>query len=124
MKPIFSDEDIISTYTRKQALEDGFLIDITATYPKEAKQIYKFPVAMSHAVYVLVEEVAKDNYNNQATIIWDILYMSINMKTRILSEAEHLFTVMIGQKTHTLKIMVHGGDEGEGVITIMQKNED
>jgi hypothetical protein len=124
MKPIFSDEDLISSYTRKQAIEDGFLVDITALFPKEAKQLYKFPVAMTHAVYTLVEESAKDVYSNQATVIWDILYMSIHMRTRILSEAEHLFTVLIGAKTQTLKAMCHGGDEGEGVITILLPEED
>jgi hypothetical protein len=123
MKSIFSDCDIISTYSRAQAISDGVLVDITTNYPNEAR-LFKFPVAFTQAVFGLVEAVAKDNHDHQATVIWDILFMSINFKSRILSESEHLFLVSIGGRDITLKVICSGGDNGEPVLTFLTKFED
>ncbi len=35
--------DIVSTYTRKQAIEDGILVDVTET----ARRFFKYPTAMN-----------------------------------------------------------------------------
>jgi hypothetical protein len=123
MKPNFSDEDIISTYSRAQAIQDGVLVNITTNYPKEAK-LFRYPVAFTRAVFALIEGSAKDIFEHQSTVVWDILYMSIHLKVEILSEAEHLFSVLIGSKTHILKAVCSGGDQGEPVITILLPEED
>ena len=123
MNSIFSESDIISTYTRKEAIEDGVLVDITTNYQNEAR-LFKFPVAFTQAVFGLVKAVAKDNHDHQATVIWDILFMSINCKSRILSESEHLFLVSIGGRDITLKAICSGGDNGEPVLTFLTELED
>ena len=123
MKSIFDESDIISTYSRAQAISDGVLVDISANYKNEAR-LFKFPVAFTQSAFGLVEAVAKDNFDHQSVIIWDILYMSIHLKTKILSESEHLFSVLLGTQTHLLKAICSGGDQGEPVLTFLTEFED
>lgn len=115
--------NIIFSYTRKQAIEDGVLIDINAVYPDECK-IYKYPIAFTSELWELV--------SGKKAWVWDILFMSLHSPTfKMLSESTKLFTLSLPSEAgsnnideHTLKIVVSGGDNGEPVITVMFKNQD
>ncbi len=50
MDNLFSEDDIIHAYTRKEALEDGFQVDANVgDFAEVTKQHYRWPVFMSRA---------------------------------------------------------------------------
>ncbi|MBN2209824.1 MAG: hypothetical protein JW709_00365 [Sedimentisphaerales bacterium] len=122
--------NLIYAYTRAQAIEDGVLIDATqGDFADISRQHYKYPIAMTTAVYALIEKaVHHPRWCNDVKGVWhDILWMS-RVAARSLDESTRLFQVIItgtGRKrTHTLKIVCGPGDEGEPVLTVMLPNED
>ena len=122
--------EIIYSYTRKQAIEDGVLVNLSDLFPEQCRQLYKYPVAVTSAVWAIVEATGKDDVQG---IIWDILWMSQKGITTRIDPTQHLFKVIINGtggtefsriKTHTFKAICGPGDEAEPVITIMMPNED
>lgn len=130
MESIFGDFDVIHSYTRADAIRDGVLIDITANFPDISRQLYKFPVACTAAIWAIVEAaVADKRHNNDYNgVIWDLLWMSQRGVVRKLDESQHIFRVIITgpgpRRYHDFKVTCHGGDQGEPVLTIMQPWED
>jgi hypothetical protein len=129
MNALFKNSDIIHTYTRSDIIADGYMIDITANYPNEAK-LFKFPVAMTREVWNIVDQAANNPKagNTHAGIVFDILYMSIHGITKKFSESEHLFTVIIAgagrERNYTLKAICGPSDDGSPCITILTEFED
>lgn len=70
--------EVIHSYTRAQAIEDGVLIDVSET---AAEAGFKFPVAVTQAVYEkYVEWTEKDTkqhetYQDESGRLWDVLFM-------------------------------------------------
>jgi hypothetical protein len=125
MENIFG--DIIYSYSREQAIEDGVLVNLPEHI---TRQYFKFPVAITSSVWHLIE-MAIDNLQHQNSlegVLCDILWMSQRGITKRIDESQHLFQVIItgvGKKrNHTLKIMCHPGDQGEPVLTVMMPEED
>ena len=113
--------EVIYSYTRAQAIEDGVLVDLTSLFPSDTR-IYKWPVACTSTVWSLIETASRDG--NAGPWVWDLCWMSVKAKCRVISPSEHLFKAIIGRKTHTLKAHCGPGDNGEPVITIMLPDED
>ena len=127
------DSDIVFTYTRKQAIKDGVLIDITDT----AKEIgFISCVAVTNIVWhgYIVSAKEIEYFGRSAKgRIWDVisrLYFKI-----LCSEATdvvHFKTVFMmpderdiyRHETVELKAVVSAGDNGEPVLTIMLPEED
>jgi hypothetical protein len=122
--------EVIFTYSRNQALEDGVLIDVTDT----AKEVgFKVPVAVTRAVmvnYVMVPEGVPDQ--DAAGRLWDILNMC---RYRIALGSSHKSEVLFKlhvrndnrQGTPTtveLKAVCGPNDDASPCITIMNPNED
>lgn len=112
--------EAIYTYTRQQAIEDGVLIDLGQT----AREYYKFQVCVTASIWAEIMAAAVQDGQDLRGIVRDILFMSQRYITKRISQSEHYFKVVIAGTTHDYKIMVHGGDFGEAVITILQLNED
>ena len=125
--------ELIYAYTRAQAFEDGFLVDVSET-AKEAG--FHIPVALTHAVYEScvewTEEDGKKAYQDKAGRLWDVIYMAADgirrqrcaNKDMILYQ---LYVVPRGKskaKKTVLKLTIGGGDNAEPVITIMLPDED
>jgi hypothetical protein len=73
MKNLFDGAEIISAYTRAQAIEDGVLVDVTST-AKEAG--IKYPVALTRAVWSQYVEIPEGvQCQDEAGRLWDILHM-------------------------------------------------
>lgn len=136
MKPInhqltsgmFTEKDIISRYTRAEAIEDGALTDITPI-AKEAG--FKFPVALSAGVSNLVNEAVEKGGKNYNGVVWDILMLLLfKIKASGGDSSRCDFSVNIWSKfTHKDKevkmySVIGAGDTPEPVITIMLPNED
>jgi hypothetical protein len=121
--------EIISKYTRAQALEDGTLIDVTAR-AKEAG--IKIPTAVTSAVwngYVELSEAAKKAGNDIEGRLWDIVWMFRCAAVRRPDQSEirfqlYVVTDRVMPSLVTLKAVVGPGDNGEPVITIMEPEED
>ena len=69
-----NDSDVVFTYTRKQAIEDGVLIDITDT----AKEMgFKFPVAITSTVwhgYIVPSKELKCWGQSVKGRLWDVIF--------------------------------------------------
>ena len=76
-------EEVISCYTRKQALEDGVLVDLNQVITI-LESGYKYPVVCTIAVWRIIESAVNNpKYGNDyAGIVWDILQMSRNCPTK------------------------------------------
>jgi hypothetical protein len=76
--PMFDHVEVISCYTRADALADGVLVDVSET-AREAG--FRIPVAITAAVWGdCVEWTPEDNthgrYQDQAGRLWDVLWMA------------------------------------------------
>lgn len=131
MDNFWKDAEVISRYTREQALEDGFLVDVT-TQAKEAGFVW--PVAMTNEVWCECVKVP-DGVQGQDIDgrLWDIFTMLRFAIKQAASTDRILFSVIVRNHnrarttkadTVQLKAMVGGGDNGEPVITIMNPDQD
>lgn len=131
---LFENADIVHTYTRQQALEDGLLVDVSEL-AREAG--FRYPVAVTLAVhenYVhwTEEDNKRQTYQDIEGRLWDILWMMRLQKKRISETGLfEFYCIPRNDKSRrqtpiktTLKALCHGDDEGEPVITIMLPNED
>lgn len=124
---MFSEDDLIHRYTRKQAIADGILIDVTST-AKEAG--FRFPVALTRAVWGRYVEVPEGVHaQDEAGRLWDILFM-LHRAIRSEKDAPLIFFKLYvrndnsSPKLVTLKAICAGGDDGAPCITILLPTED
>ena len=127
--------EVISTYTRAQALADGVLIDAGSS-SREAG--FRWPVALTAAAWSDCVEWTEDDsvrqiHQDLSGRLWDVLYMAFHaIRTTIKSSDTLQFELYrvprdgrsMDAKRATLKLIVGPGDHGEPVITILQPDED
>lgn len=120
------DFDLIHSYSRAQAIEDGVLIDVSTT--ARAAGI-KFPVALTDTVWRAYVEVPQGvEAQDEAGRLWDILWMFM-LAARRTSGSVLLFELLVrndnrAPKKVKLKSICGPGDTLEPVITIMMPDED
>ncbi|MDA8127659.1 MAG: hypothetical protein M0Z73_03010 [Betaproteobacteria bacterium] len=132
MNEIFG--EVIYSYTRKQAIEDGQLICVDEV----AREVgFRIPVAVTRAVWAdCVEWGEADNrrqtYQDEAGRLWDVLWMAMNA-ARLGAGAQRLVFQLYrvprggrGVRLRLVKLVVHigPGDDGDPVITILLPGED
>lgn len=123
--------EVIHSYSRQQAIEDGFLIDISeSAEAKEAGII--FPCAVTSDCWQRYiewddEDNKKQTYQDQTGRLWDIVYMMKLAIKRAKPEADvvkfSLYCIPRDGKSKRpieicLKASIGCGDNGEPVITI------
>lgn len=127
--------DVISTYTRAQAIADGVLVE-AGSLVKE--HIFKWPVALTSAAWTDCVAWSDDDseeqvYQDQSGRLYDVLYMaSYEIRNSNGSGDQMLFQLFrvprdgksMEAEIVTLKLIVGPGDNGEPVITITLPNED
>ena len=127
--------EVISTYTRAQAIEDGVLIDAGAMASEAG---FKWPVALTSAVWADCVAWSEDDsrrqiYQDESGRLWDVLYMASHAIRTSKDSGDRLLFQLYrvprdGQSTEavlvTLKLIVGPGDAGEPVITLLLPNED
>lgn len=125
--------DVVHSYTRAQAIEDGVLVDVTAT-AREAG--FRWPVAVTAAVWSdCIAWNNEDNtdqvYQDQSGRLWDVLFMaSYAIRSANRPDLQLQFALQRiprgGRSADrvTLKLLSGPGDDGEPVITILQLDED
>ncbi|GAB1458100.1 hypothetical protein MASR2M48_34080 [Spirochaetota bacterium] len=117
-------DEFIFSYTRKQAIEDGVLIDITEI----AREVgIKVPIAITSGLY---HAYIKTNIPSQDETgrLWDIIFLFM-ISARYCSDSIMFFDVSFQitedeYVTQRLKAVIGPGDTAEPVITIMLEHED
>ena len=127
--------NVISTYTRAQAIEDGVLVDVGSTAQEAG---FKWPVALTVGAWADCVAWTEDDsrqqvYQDESGRLWDVLYMaSYAIRSSKGSDDRLLFQLYRvprdGHSTDavlvTLKLIVGPGDTGEPVVTILLPQED
>ncbi len=123
---------VIYSYTRKQAIEDGVLVDLT-TWAAETG--FTIPVACTSAVWhgwIVPPEKARAMGQSERgrghDLLW-LLFCAIRRSSRQDALDQVHFKVLFQQspgRTETVrfKAVCGPGDQGEPVVTIMEPNED
>jgi hypothetical protein len=127
--------EVISSYSREQAIADGFLVDLTqgelGELVREAG--IRYPLACTAAVfadYIDLTPAAKRAGNDVIGRLWDVLNM---LKYAIRNAPQgtdtvfvHLHCVVkrVTPSPVVIKSVCGPGDHGEPVITLMMPNED
>jgi hypothetical protein len=124
----WDDADVISVYTRGQAIADGVLIDITEL----VRHYFKYPVAVTAAVWRMLDTIpAWSGYESVGARARDmahmLCYQASTQRTDVL-----LFNILITKpgggprkaRLVTLKSHIGPGDDYASVITIMLPEED
>lgn len=130
----FDGAEVISSYTRAEAIEDGVLVDVSET-AREAGITY--PVAVTRAVWEdcceWTDADAKVKHGGQSVRgrLWDVVSMlgfairSGGRGDRLLYRLTRIPRPGHGAKRLvTLKSICGPGDDAEPVITIMLPEED
>ena len=123
---MFSKQNLIYSYSRKQAIEDGVLVDVSEMAKESG---FNYPVAMTSAVHSDIKNIpASQNHQSYDGRLWDILNV---LRWRIKAgKADgnilHFTLIMHtpGKELYKLKSVCGPGDDMEPVLTIMLPEED
>ncbi len=125
MSNFFDDSNVIFRYTRKQAIEDGVLVDISDL----AREAWiRFPAAVTLGVFCILNDTSLPGQDFKGRA-WDML-MIFRLHARSTKGDEihfaPLFTMGNVQKATPVPMWAKcgPGDDGEPVITIMLEGED
>jgi len=127
--------EVISTYSRAQAMDDGVLVDVG---PMAKECGFRFHTAITAAAWSdcvawTDADSERQVHQDQSGRLFDVLYMAYHA---IRSSRNHgdrltfeLYRVPRDRKSTeagitTLKLIVGPGDQGEPVITILLPDED
>jgi hypothetical protein len=137
---LFADAEIISQYTRAQALEEGCLVDVSEVALEAG---FRWPVALTRNAFEKYvawtdedRKRAPGALQDESGRLWDVLWMAF-LQIRVANRSGNkndqlLYKLMIvprtGRKTTAreavLKIIVGPDDAGDPCITIMLPEED
>jgi hypothetical protein len=144
--PFWTDADIISSYSRAQAIEDGVLVDLTDpsfTFRPNLQILkevgIKYPVAMTIAAFSRTVQALDEPLppcQDLSGRLWDVLYMfklaakrggellyfKVSVRNWVRIKGKRINRAC--QETITLKAVCGPGDTPEPVITIMLPEED
>lgn len=122
---------LISAYTRKQAIADGCLIDVTETAEEAGFQV---PVALTRTVWARYVEVPEGvECQDEAGRLWDVLCMCRHWILFRREPGQYVirFVVHVRNDNHEgeppvvqLKAVCGPADDGSPCITIMLPDED
>lgn len=137
-KGFWDDAEPIHTYSRKQAIEDGYLVAVDTDLSRQAG--LKWLVAICREVWEkYVDWTEEDNkrqtYQNLNGRLWDVLSMLRFAILRAKHDGNGLwFSLNVVPRKATSKAKrarltrlwasFHAGDEGEPVITILEHERD
>jgi len=113
--------DFIFSYSRKQAISDGVLVDLSQF--EVIREHWKLHMACTDAVWGLIDHAVKHEGKDCEGILHDI---SVMAKMRIGKDAGDTlyFDCIIGTDKRSLKLHCGPGDTAVPVLTLMLPNED
>lgn len=129
MASLFANNDCISVYTRADAIRDGILVDVSAVAGEEG---FKVPVALTDTAFrsmdpSLEEKCAGEDLRGRLHDMFWMLRSALRRKSYMeASRIDFKMLVNVDNKPATcnLKAVLHPGDQGEPVMTVMLPHED
>lgn len=129
---MFTNDDLICTYTRREALDDGVLMDAGAM-AQEAR--FKVPVALTARVWATCVSWSRDENapQDEEGRLWDVLWMASLAARAAARRGEagrvqfQLLVVPRGgrrPRLTRLALLIGPGDQGECVATVLMPDED
>ncbi len=125
---VFSLADIVSTYTRVQAIENGTLVDVTEATREVG---YTLPVAVTAALWADLEAIPPGHAGQEVSgRLREVLTAGYEAMQRHAGAAETLvFPVtlpVLGEQTsdYPVKLVFHADEDGLPVITMRKLDED
>ncbi len=120
-----SNEEVVFSYSRKEAIEDGVLVDLT-NLARDAG--IKFPVAVTLSVFELLNHISVPGQDFVGRA-WDMLMifrMEAKKSPGDTINFAPLFLMREGEDPVAISLWAKcgPGDDMEPVITIMQEGED
>lgn len=133
MSELFGEADVVHRYTRREAVEDGVLVDISShpeLGPLVAQAGIRFPLAMTAEAFyrcVALSPAAERAGCDLRGRCWDVLQLLFRAIRREVAKDSDTDTVHFsvlcveesGPVSCRLKAVVGPGDEGEPVLTVM-----
>jgi len=114
--------EVVYSYSRKQAIEDGVLVDLSEV--DSIKQHWKHPFACTSSVWAIIETALQQPGQDVSGICHDFSTMA-KLAIRTKRDADQTrFRVIIATRTHELKLHIGPGDTPAPVLTLMLPNED
>ena len=127
--------EVISCYTRAQAIEDGVLVDAG---PMAQEAGFRWPVALTATAWMSCvawneTDSMSQVYQDQSGRLWDVLYMAAHAVRRQTRARDTLLFRLYRvprdgdarrPEITTLKLVIGPGDAGEPVVTILLPGED
>lgn len=119
------DFEVISTYSRAQAIEDGVLFDVS----KRAREVgIKYPVAITSGVQSILEDVGDSGCQDYEGRLWDLLMVFRTEASKIKGDtiyfSVHFLTPKEKLQEEKFWAKCCPGDNMDPVITIMLIGED
>jgi hypothetical protein len=106
--------DYVFSYTRKQAIEDGVLIEVPETIWRSAG--IKYPIVCTSSVFAVLDQ--KNLTNEFRNLLLTMALAALNSK-KVSDRANFIF------KKENMYAVCHAGDDGfTPVLTIMLVGED
>ena len=126
---IFDESDVIYSYSRADALNDGELVDVTewASHEKGFFGGFYVPVAFTRALYNTLEDIPEPEKESQDLRgrAHDVLFLAAAALrgAREIQESDATFEVIVATKENPLRLLelyviAAPGDNGEPVVTI------
>jgi hypothetical protein len=112
----------IYTYTRRQAIEDGVLVDLSRI--EVVRQHWKYPFACTTEVWAIIEVALEKPGQDVAGICHDISSMAKLAIHRAKQPDLINFEVFIAGHIRRLKLHCGPGDDASPVLTLMLPNQD
>lgn len=125
---VFDGAELISVYTRAQAIADGTLVDVTEMAHEAG---FSVPVALTRAVWVECVQWDQPGWQDEKGRLWDVVWMARCAGIRFPDNDRVTFDVLRvpnspkARVARTVSLIVHcgPGDTAEPVITIMSPIE-
>lgn len=124
---MFREQDLVCTYTRARAIEDGVLVDCTAV---AAEAGIRVPVAITRATWEKYVKVPRGvECQDEEGRLWDIVWMLAAAMREASGRAELRFRLYVRNDNRrprpvTLKAVCGPDDAGRPCITVMMPDED
>lgn len=124
--------NVIYSYTRANALDDGVLVDITKA-PATIEAGIRIPVAVTNAVFNVLDPDEKlrskgQSFEGRLWDLWTIFKHELKRKTREADEIHFAPLFLTNDRQEPVPIKMWAkcgpGDNAEPVITIMLEGED
>lgn len=126
--------EVIHSYNRAQAIEDGHLIDVSEA---AAEAGFRVSVAITSAAWGdcvawSERDSRRQTYQDEAGRLWDVLWMAMNSARRCAGEQSFAFQLYriprggraMRPRLTRLLCMIGPGDNFEPVVTVMLPGED